>query len=215
MRLMRSVPINEWALAEALGDRIFGLIGGLGPEALLEAVASEAERAARADAVRLTWQESCDRPGFHRIVAQIPLLRSTFDQLLNGRSGYRAQFYLSPEEGVLYNRDLLLRILPAIEAAYRRNPIVVELSRVLQSLLAPHAKVWVYGEKKAFDEAAANTVNPPRWIQNGSTRGRKAPLPSRLTIDVKAAFLQAGTECLFVDELKLDRPMELFSKGWT
>ncbi|MGA8049078.1 MAG: hypothetical protein WCA09_02745 [Burkholderiales bacterium] len=215
MRLLRSVAIEEWVLADFLAEGRPDLIRGLEPGQLLDAVAQDADRAASRDEVKLEWQESYDSPGHYRLVAQIPLTPTVFDQLFNGRSGYRAQFYLSPEEGVLYNRDLLDRLCRPVEVSFYRRPLPTDLGLVLQSLRAPHAKLWVYREKAAFDEAAADTLNPPRWVANGATRGRRAPLPSHATIDVKGAFLQLQTGNLFVDPLKLDRPMDLFNRGYT
>ena len=34
-------------------------------------------------------------------------------------------------------------------------------------------------------------------------------------LDVKGAFIEPGTQDLFVDELKLDCPLDLFHRGYT
>jgi hypothetical protein len=214
-RLTRIVNIADWSLSDALRERRERLLDVPQPEHLLSRLITESEEAARRGLVALEWQESCERPGYFRLVAQIPLTETTFDQVFNGRSGYRAHYYLSPEEGVLYNRDILDGLVPAIETAYGQRSLTIEFGLVEKSMRAPHSKMWVFQERAAFDDAAPAALNPPRWVANGAVRGRKAPLPSHHMIDVKGAFIQPSTNALFVDELKLDRPLDLFNRGYT
>ncbi len=202
-------------MSDALGERQGRLLEAPQPEELLEQAIAEAREASRNGLIQLAWQESTKRPGYFRLVAQVPLSETTFDQIFNGRSGYRAQYYISPEEGILYNRDILDGFAPAFKTAYPKQPLDIEFDLIEKSLRAPHSKIWVFGEKAAFDNAAQDALNPPRWVENGATRGRKAPLPSHCMIDVKGAFIHPGTSDLFVDELKLDRAWDLFKRGYT
>jgi hypothetical protein len=211
----RSVPPEVWCLSEALGDRRDRLLRGPEPDGLLTLVITESEQAARDGRVQLQWQDSTERPGYYRTVAQIPLSEETFDQFVNGRSGYRAQFYLSPEEGVLYNREAVDRLMPVIETAYRQKPPEADLELVIESLRWPHAKLWVFGEKQAFNEASPDSLNPPRWVENGAVMGRRAPLPPHLMLDLKGAFIHPDTGALFVDDMKLERPLDLHNRGFS
>jgi hypothetical protein len=215
MRVIRIVDPSIWRLSDALGERRSRLLNTPSPSELLQHTITQAIVASRKGLSQLDWQESCECRGYFRLVAQIPLSETTFDQLFNGRAGYRAQYYLSPEEGVLYNRDILSGLEPALRLAYLRQPLGVDFSLVEKSLRAPHSKIWVFGEQKAFDDAADNTLNPPRWVENDATRGRKAPLPKHFMIDVKGAFIHPASNDLFVDELKLDRACDLFRTGYT
>ena len=139
----RSVAPENWCLSEALDNRRERLLRGPEPDALLELVITESEQAARDGRIQLQWQHSYERPGYYRTVVQIPLSEATFDQFFNGRSGYRAQFCLSPEEGVLYNREAVDRLIPLIEDAYRQRPLPdASLALVTNSLQRPHAKLW-------------------------------------------------------------------------
>jgi hypothetical protein len=106
-------------------------------------------------------------------------------------------------------------LIPAIKAAYRKQPLDVHFDLIEQSVRAAHSKIWVFEEKAAFNNAAEHALNPPRWVANGATRGRKAPLPGHYTIDVKGAFVHPATSDLFVDEVKLDRAWDLFKRGYT
>jgi hypothetical protein len=175
----------------------------------------EADSAGADGAIRLDWEASCSFPGYFRVVAQIPIAAGIFDQLFNGRSGYRAQYYLSPEEGVLYNRDLLSVLSPAIQQTYRRAPLDVNLELIRHSLAGPHSKIWIFEDKLAFDDAEVDTLNPPRWVLNGATRGRKAPLRVPCAVDVKGAFIHPERLDVQVDEMKADRACDLFRKGYT
>ncbi|WP_095964889.1 MULTISPECIES: hypothetical protein [Pseudomonas] len=171
---------------------------------------------AKSGRIRLCWQEANECQGYFRLVAQLPLEQeATFDQFFNGRSGYRAQYYLSPEEGVLYNRDVLRGLKDALSSAYYQQPLAESLEVVLRTIYGPHAKVWLFDEIAAFDSSPASSLNPQRWIDNGANRGRRTPLPSHLTLEVKGTFIKPLTGELFVDPLKLDRACDLFRKGYT
>jgi hypothetical protein len=202
-------------ISDVLGDRKLRLVHVPQPKDLLERVIKEAALAAQSGSIRLEWQPSRERAEYFRLVAQIPVTEITFDQLFNGRSGYRAQYYLSPEEGVLYNRDIINGLVSVLESANRQTPLQVEFNRIETSLRAPHSKIWIFNEREAFDEAVADLLSPLRWVAHRATTGRKAPLPDHCMIDVKGAFIRPDTGDLFVDELKLDRACDLFMKGFT
>jgi hypothetical protein len=191
------------------------LLAGSGPAQLLDRVLSEARAALSANSVKVEWCESTDRPGYFRVVAQVPLLAATFDEFINGRSGYRAQYYLSPEEGLLFNREALTLLTAVVLAASESQLVNAERNLVAESLGAAHAKIWVFKESAAFNDAAPNTLNPERWVNNNAVLGRRAPLPSHCSLDIKGAFIHPTTFDVFVDELKADRPCDLFEKGFT
>ncbi len=181
---------------------------------LLQKVVSEALQAVEQREASLCWQRCDERLGFYRVWAQFPLNRDTFDQLFNGRAGYRAQYYLSPEEGALFNRYLVEALLEPVRCAYNAAPLEVSVSLMECSLLSPHAKVWVYRDQEAFDDAAPDTLNPPRWVDAGANRGRRAPLPDHYKLDLKGSFIHPETREFWVDELKLERPCDLFRSGF-
>lgn len=216
-RLMRVVDAGLWVVSEELSaGRRLRLLDPPTCEELLQQIAVQSTEAAADGRVRLHWKDCSDHPGaYGQLVAQIPLIEDTFDQLFNGRSGYRAQYYLSPEEGVLFNRDIVQAVLPAVSQAYIREPPSAPFSLVEQSLLAPHAKMWILDERASFDAAVADVLNPPRWVENGATRGRKAPLPAHLTIEVKGSLIDHQQKTIYVSDMKLDRPMDLFNRGYT
>lgn len=216
-RFVRTVPIDVWRLSPDLDDRRQRLLDAVTPPALLAKVAADAMEAAESSSIRLCWQESTDegRKGYFRLLAQVPLTEATFDQLFNGNAGYRAQYYLSPEEGVLFNREVLEALEPAIVETYNKEPMAAPLDQVRSSLLAPHAKIWVFNELQAFDQAKQDALNPPRWVEHNASRGRRAPLPAHLMVDVKGAFINFALGDLYVFDMKLDRPCDLFLRGYS
>ncbi len=214
-RLTRMVEARDWCLSATLGTRKERLLDVPQPKDLLDQVNVQIGKASRNGSILLTWQESTESPGYFRLVAQVPLSEITFDQVFNGRSGYRAQYYLSPEEGILYNRDILECLIPSFKVVCQERPLNIGFELIEKSLQSPHSKIWIFEEKLAFDEAEKDTLNPARWVANGATRGRKVPLPSHRKIEVKGAFINPGTSDLFVDELKLDRAWDLFRQGYT
>jgi hypothetical protein len=213
---MRMVKVGDWRLNELLGTtRMQRLLNAPEPEKLLEHVQADSVVAARAGRVFLKWQRADEAPRYFRLVAQIPVGEVIFDQLFNGRSGYRAQYYLSPEEGVIFNRQLVRDFEPTVRLAFEQQALNVKVDVVVESLFAPHSKIWIFKEQEAFDSALEDGLNPPRWLDNGATRGRRAPLPDHFTIDLKGAIIQGVNRELFVDELKLSRPYDLHMRGYT
>ena len=217
--IMRMVRISDWELSQLPDpERRQRLLNPPRASDLLMRLLEEAVQAATSGQIVLdeqNWQEAKDAPGYFRLTAPVPVSACTFDYLFNGRSGYRAQYYLSPEEGILYNRQIVDGLVPVTRTAYDRTPLHAPFDLVERSLRAPHAKIWVFQEREAFDDALEETLNPPRWVEHGATRGRRVPLPAHSTIDLKGAFIRPGTDDLFVDPLKLERPCDLHRKGYT
>lgn len=206
---------EEWPIASHLSGREADLLHPLPPVGIIEKLEAEGNDAAARHAVELRWTESCEAPGHMRIEAKIPIKPSTFDQLFNSRSGYRAQFYLSPEEGVFFNRDVILALGSAVRATLSQSHLAASWELVEASLLGPHSKIWIFDEKAAFDQAIENGLSPNRWVKNGASRGRKAPLPLECAIDLKGVFVHLATRNIWVSELKLDRACDLFEKGYS
>lgn len=162
-RLKRQVPPNVWDISQ-LGNpnRIERLLDRTSADDVADSFFTDALKSANAAELKLCWQESCEEGGYFRLKAKIPISEATFDRLFNGRSGYRAQYYLSPEEGVLYNRQLINGLLPSLRIAHEQNSIGKSFEDLWRTLEAPHAKIWVFNDQAAFDEAKEYSLNPPR-----------------------------------------------------
>lgn len=215
MQPVRMVEAKTWTLSDAVSGRRERLHDVPHPSVMIAMVASEAGIASKGSCIQPTWEESLCKPGYFRAVAQIPLEEVTFDQLFNGRSGYRAQYYLSPEEGILFNRELIYALIPALRHAYRLRPLPTDWDLMQLSLETRHSKIWVFEDKVAFDDSIKETLNPKRWVANDACRGRRVPLPAHRKIDVKGAFIEPSTLDLYIDECKEDRACVLFNKGFS
>lgn len=208
-RTFRMVPEEDWLLGDAIAMRHSRLLNVPAPDDLLAGVLREAQEAVLGGYACLNWKPAAEATGFFRVEAVIPLSDETFDQFFNGRSGYRAQFYLSPEEGVLFNRDVVQGLKCVLSAAHIEQMLAIAPELISLSFDGPHSKVWVYSEDSPFDSAAENSINPPRWIENNARLGRRAPLPKSPALELKGVFIHPRTRELFVDPLKVDRACDL------
>src|SRR5205814_8045501 len=97
-------------------------------------------------------------------MASFPLEVETFDTLFNGRSGYRAQYYLSCIEGIAFNAALVGALLPVLHIACERtSPDELLASR--WSFGGPESKVWVLGDNAHFVAARDGEFSPRRWTE--------------------------------------------------
>jgi hypothetical protein len=212
---MRAVPAEDWDLSAFIDDdRRERLLGGASAGVLLDRLAAAASQARQNNQIVLEWQQATDKeapPNTFRVVTQIPVEEAFFDELFNGRCGYRAQYYLSPEEGEAFNRRVI-EVLEPIAATAESAVLGVPHDLIRRSLLGPYSKIWAFDEQAAFDAAMPGMLMPARWRSNGAGRGTRLPLASR--VDVKGTFVQPDGQ-YWVDELKLDRPMDLHLKGYT
>ncbi|MGY4427555.1 hypothetical protein ACVWWO_000032 [Bradyrhizobium sp. F1.13.1] len=95
---MRSVPASEWDLSGLEDtDRRIRLLQEVSGDSLIGGIVIAAEKATSEGQASFQWQQAIDKeapPDTFRIVSQIPLPERLFDQLFNGRCGYRAQYFL-------------------------------------------------------------------------------------------------------------------------
>lgn len=214
----RIVTPEEWDLSQ-LNDRPRQerLLDAPSPERLIDRLVDEATATAVQNEIRLGWKEAREKPGYFRANAIIPITKETFDVLFNGRTGYRAQFYLSAEEGILFNRQIVDDLIPCIRTAYQHRPLDTNFALVERSLRTPHSKIWVVEKPvNPFIVAPPDTLNPQRWAKNEkAVLGRRRPLADRFEIDLKGSFIDPITDDFFVDQLKAARACDLYCKGYS
>jgi hypothetical protein len=212
---IRAVPAEDWDLSNLNdGNRRERLSRGTSAGELIVQLVTAASQAMQNNQIVLEWQQATDKeapPNTFRVVTQIPVDEAFFDELFNGRSGYRAQYYLSPEEGEAFNRRVI-EVLEPVVATVDLAALGVSRALIRGSLLGPYSKIWAFDEQAAFDAATPGMLMPARWRSNGAGRGTRLPLAS--CVDVKGTFIQPDGQ-YWVDELKLDRAMDLHLKGYT
>lgn len=213
--MLRMVDREEWRLSGSLGrERLERLLDPPAAEKLLAELIAEAVRSVAVHRITVRWCRSDENPRYWRTNAQFPIHARIFDQIFNGRSGYRAQYYLSPEEGLLYNRQIIDAFSPIICDFVARTETKAKSDLHALSLAFPHAKIWIVGELDAL-ASEDGTLNPPRWIENSAIQGRKTPLPKVTAIDVKGAWTDPDTQEFWVDETKAARACDLHFKGFS
>jgi hypothetical protein len=214
----RMVPQGTWNLDELDdAERKQRLLDPPPPAELLTAVIGEAMRAANEGMILLRWCPSRNWLGCYRIVAKIPIASLLFDQLFNGRSGYRAQYYLSVEAGHDYNRAIADGLTPAIQEAYSRlsGGFEAPWHLVEQSLRGGSSKIWMPKDEEVL-KAAPAALGPPRWAEYWQNHelawGLRLPLPPSPQIDLKGSFIRPGSQ----EEVptKPDRGVHLHEEGW-
>lgn len=193
---MKMVDKSEWDLSGMRDrDRALRLLNPPLPEELIEATAREALELIEHPRALWEWEPGKQMKGCFRAHAVIPIRTATFDALFNGRSGYRAQYYLSQNEGRQYNACLVNALVPAIRQIYDRRPRPPGWSDLRHSLAGPWSKVWVFGDSDPFADAADGEFLPRRWVGRAPTIWIRAPQPDDPALDVKGTwvFSQDGT----------------------
>jgi hypothetical protein len=211
------VPVEEWIIDETLlrdGPRKTLLIDVPPPLDLIREVSQEA---ARAPGIRLALVQSAEQPSYFRVEAQIRLPDPLFDQLFNGRSGYRAQYYISTAKGAAFNRRIVDALAPTILDGCRCKIFVGEADAVRRSLAGRYSKIWAAGDGCVFRNSDS-ALRPERWKSywegKDSELGLKLPLPRPPQLDVKGSFVRLETDEDWVPVEKADRDGDIHRTGW-
>jgi hypothetical protein len=212
---LSAVSAEEWVITfEIPEDRRRRLIEVPSATDLIKRVAEEAMSAATSSGMpRPTLIPAIEQPGCYRAEAKIPVTDEAFDQLFNGRSGYRANYYLSPEGGASFNRTIVDSLIPAILHASESDGQFFE-----QSLRGQYSKIWVVGDGRAFLDAPPALL-PERWRiyweGKESALGLRLPLPPHPQIDVKGTFIHSASHYEWLPDVKKGRNNDIHEKGWT
>jgi hypothetical protein len=223
--MLRMVSVEEWDLSK-LPDAVRRqrLLHPPSAECLLTRLINEATSAAENGKLCLNL-EPCETPGYSeysRLQTQIPVNKCTYDLLFNGRSGYRAQYYLSPEEGNTYNRQIIDDLIPVLirtaggqKAENSVDPDLVQLSLKSMSKLA-----WYGSYKDALIfYRCPKTLSVPRWNDYWNSKpscwpmGLIAFMLDNPRVFLKGAFVDPNRGDIY--DNKPDRANDLHKRGWT
>ena len=178
-------------------------------------------------------------PGAHlvgrRVIFVFEVKDRTGDRFFNGISGYRAQYYTSPNHGLSQNRLLIDRLTPLlVEIAkardFRKGDEVMTEDEVRASLALESAKAWgnetgdreFWSHVNGYKNRDDIEINARRWAENlgstdiktkrGAQRGVRAP---RLrAIKIMGGFAdQHGNED--VAEHKRRRHHDIHERGFS
>jgi hypothetical protein len=214
--MMRMVNPSEWDLSGMVDRRRADrLLNPPTPEQLIAMTEREAMSAADSGNGSWDWQHGTSMFGYSRALATIPICRDTFDALFNGRSGYRAQYYLSPAEGARFNGMLVKVLLEPIKQIYNLDLHPPPWDSVKHSIEGPWSKIWVYGDSKPFADSRDGEFCPRRWADRADgSIWLRAPLPVLPAIDVKGTWISDVDGHYQQDPDKADRDDCLWERGF-
>ncbi len=215
---MKAVPCDEWIIALPPDDpRHIRLLRDIPAQDLLSAVERDAEVQLSNKRNIPRFENSERRAPYKRFTSVIRLSEETFDFLINGRMGYRAQYYLGLEQGRGFNRDVINVLIPIMKAAWA-NSKMEEWSLAQRSLMGENAKMW-----PALDDVAFRSqprLEPPMWVANCNEtrtlrRGLHLASPNPPTIELKGAWVSAEHEEYWIPPSKRCRDELLRCFGFT
>jgi hypothetical protein len=208
---------GDWLLASPVcAERRGALVGRAPPvREVLRLFAAAALAAAERGSIELVWIEACDAPGHFRIEATVPLRADVYDPFFNGRTGYRAAYWASVFDGMLFNIAALRAVEPAIHRAYDRAPLAVPWETVRTTLLGEHSKLWTAEAGTEFVPEKNGLLIPTRWRERpGDGVGTCLPMPRCPGVEVKGTFTREDGNA-WLDPLKVDRHLRLHRIGHT
>jgi hypothetical protein len=211
------VPSDQWRIHES-GRTTSTLQSGPEYEEIVRLIASTA--------IVLDYQRQ-GRRGLarqNRVILRFAVDKRLVDLFHNAATGYRAQYYASPELGDEAN-TLVVRALAARAATILagHSKRTCRLDWLKASLEQPSAKVWIHqGVWLRHARRSAEQLRVERWYrhrhdQDVAIRRRVrwgSLLPdSEGSLEVKGAFLDDQGAAL--ESLKPDRARELHEYGFT
>jgi hypothetical protein len=212
---MRMVDTVEWDLSGMRDrSRAARLMAPPNGDDLINVVATEARNAALQGQASWRWQDGREMAGCGRAIASFPLHTETFDTLFNGRSGYRAQYYLSCIEGIAFNAAFVGALLASLNIACERtSPDQLPASR--WSFEGPESKAWVLGDSAPFAAGRDGEFSPRRWIDRSSAPSPwlRAPYPDKPGIEVKGTWVSNIDQKYMTDPDKADRHYTMHERG--
>lgn len=191
---------------------------------IVEKFKDETTRALGAYQILPEGPEPCtDKYGYCRVSVNIPLSEELYNQLLNGCSGYRAQYFLGIENGEAFNSLLVNTIAPIIvksECLYR-DKFTSDLCQ--KSLCGRYSKFWFSKEitdpsGQDYLDGLPEVIMVERWQRYWKDRtkpwkGLLAPDPENKCVLLNGTFVDPQTGDDY--EQKPGRSKQLYDSGWT
>lgn len=189
---MDMVPKSLWVLRDA-SDLDTLVLNVPQPENLIDQIISSATLLSAPSKV-----DCSDMRGYFRYEAIFKVEETLLNQFFNARSGYRAQYYLSPESGDTFNRL-------CVEGLARKACTGSSVDKLEQSLLGHHSKVWVV---ETGNHGADKKLNVARWL--GHDIQQYEPNQIRLN-----GTLINDSGDAYLPDKKKDRALQIHKFGFT
>jgi hypothetical protein len=200
---------DDWRFASGFSpERLANLERTTGFEEIGEAIVREAQVTALPMETGAAGElRGCRRPVFRLVVAP-----ATFDQFYNGRDGYRARYWQSPEAGEAANRWLLRALSPKLVGALGKP----DAAFGQKSLACGSATIW-FREETTLGNARLQVAQWEAAARGDSTLSDKARearwAPIGTLLEIKGAFLTDGYRER-IDPDTVERAMTLHHAGF-
>lgn len=194
------------------------------PENLIGALGEEVSRSIKAHRfLSVERDDAQNKPGYSRVQANIPVSSEIFGQFLNGRTGYRAQYFDSVEAGQEFNRLASDAIAVTILQNEQLFADGVDKALCERSLYGMYTKLWFPKDVTSPNYSdhlllLSETIRVDRWVQcwRPKPRPRKgllAPKPAETSVLLSGTFICPADWSNW--DQKPGRSLEIFETGWT
>lgn len=162
-------------------------------------------------------------PGYERVYADIPVSVAFFAQFFNSRTGYRAHYYRSAQDGEAFNARAVAIVVDHIFEHPELMCDGVTQDLLEASLRGAHTKIWFpkFVTSPDYDEVLLTLpeqIRAQRWVAYWQMRPRPrkgllAPSPDSPGILLNGTFVRMRDGKVW--NQKPDRSQDIFDRGWT
>lgn len=228
------MPSSCWRfdeIAETEPDRAAALEQAPSERGLLSALRQTFDGSLSRGETRFGYERASDPRGGHRIVIQFHVGCQLFDWFFNGRTGYRAAFQRSPNNGRRFNAEVIETIrdragdgLPEhvpgrqLDEAFRDvGAIRIRRDTVTSSLSPELSKIWFcplrIGRDGGIEQVALGLGGPRIKVEGAGRWAAPHPEDADAWVAVFGAFL--GPNGPYQPKCPQERAKQLHKRGET
>jgi hypothetical protein len=182
-----------------------------------------ADAIARYEVTTIACEPSTRVVGFKRVFAELTIGEPLYEALMNGRTGYRAQYLVSQTLGEAFNERLVTSVAAMLIESEQLYTEDVNRELCLRSLQGPFTKVWFPKEITDLANQARlleleEVITAPAWVSYWRDRpaprkGLLAPKAENYAVLLNGTFVRPEDWSMW--EQKPERSGELHARGWT
>ena len=168
--------------------RVEALESAGNPDELIQELVRALDRATGADEFRMGVDYHPDDSSAPRAIIQFKVGPALYDWFFNGRTGYRAQFWRSPEVGAQFNRSMTVKLAKVLAG---RLPEKVDVRQIDVSFEDESRIVRDVGEELVSrDTILASLIPEPSkvWMCERLIQNKWGPLSNIGTFGLMGAF---------------------------
>jgi len=237
---------SDWGyqeIAATYPERAAKLAGAGPSDALIEALGGAFKKALAND-IRVGFDGVCNDFGAPRTTIQFPVPTDVYDWFFSARTGYRGQYWLSPEVGQTFNTQLLIRLRTTIEKwasgcaiegreiwvlkhggdreDIDKGPRREKRHTVLNSFDPKLSKVWICERQiqrndRKLVPMPIGLMDPKLCIPRWKGEGLLAPLPKEgeAWLDIKGGYVRPDGKVEQPNKSPERRANQIHKNGWT